>query len=455
MVELESVDFLDFILIIFLIILNGFFVASEFAFVRVRRTRVEELISNGSKGAKRALDIINDLDRSMSSTQLGITLASIALGFVGEPFFTSVLISLIFGVSDVFNLNFEITPTNLPYIEGTAFLVAYFIVAYLHVVIGELAPKSVAIQHVEKTVLVCAEPLYWFMKLTSPLLRFFVWSSNSILKSLKIPVQDEVHGTVYSEDELKMIIENSIGKGEIEEYESKLIFNILEFTDTSVKKILTPRIDIKALPVTTNLKAILELSVATGYSRIPIYETDLDDVKGFIHIKDVVRYINGKDTNLVKIDIPKILRPVITVHEGKPLDDLLKEMQEQKTQVAIIIDEYGSFEGMVTIEDIIEAIFGPIRDEFDTESIKNTIMINNENIIVGGQVSIEEFNKAISDGNESEINSEKSVTLAGYVLELFKSEIPTIGDIVKDDLFNYKIVKLDGHRIESIEITKK
>ena len=435
-------------LIFFLVLLNGFFVASEFAFVRVRQSRIKELIATGSKRALRLEYIIKNLNQAMSSTQVGITIASLSLGFIGEEFFKEIFV----GIFDIIGLDTEIL-IQTPIFAFVIFLLSLFVVSYMHIVIGELAPRSASIQYAEKASLLIAEPFYWFMIITKPLLHFFVWSEHAVLKLVRIPVTEETETQVYTEEELKIIIEDSIKKGEIEEYESKLIFNVLDFTDTTVKSLLTPRIDIKALPITSSVDEILNLSVKTGHSRFPIYEEKLDDVLGFIHLKDVVPFI-GDGKSHENLDLKQILRPVIVVYEGKQIDDLLKEMQEEKTQVAIIVDEYGSVEGMVTLEDIIEEIFGPIKDEFDEEIERDEIISEQEDSIeAAGMIQIESFNETLEEKFNAKIESEASVTLAGYVLELFESEIPQEGDTISDANLNYEILKLTGNRIDNIRVT--
>ncbi len=441
--------FLYSLIIVFLVFLNGFFVAAEFAFVRVRASRIRELIALGSKRARRVQQVTRKLQRTTSSAQLGITLSSIALGFIGEEFFSEVIIELLHW------LGFE-AADNENIITIAGFVTGYMIVTYLHVVFGELIPKVISIESTDKTALWCAEPMYWFMFITEPILRFFVYSSNFFLKIIKIQATDEIHGQGYTEQELKIIIRDSIRRGEIEEYESQLIFNILEFTDKAAKDLLTPRIDIKALPITSSVNDIYDLCIETGFSRIPIYENKLDKILGFIHIKDAIPHIDLYGRPKEKFDISKILRNVIVVHEAKPIDDLLKEMQVQQTQVSIIVDEYGSVEGLVTLEDIMETIIGPIADEFDpsTEPIQETIELVDDLIRVGGQVSIKQFNQTVKDKFDLSIESEDSVTLAGYVLELFESEIPKEGDVVNDNCFYYKIGQIEGNRIITIEVIK-
>lgn len=403
------------------------------------------LANQGSKRAKRVLTIIHDLDRSMSSTQLGISLASIGVGFVAERFFTSLLI----GSLQFVGVNTE----TIPNLEGIGFVLGYMLGTYLHVVIGELVPKSLAIRFAEQTALICAEPLYWFMKASDWFLMVLIWSANLFLKLFKVPLAEETFTEVYSEDELKLIIENSIESGELEEYESQLIYNIFDFTDTQAKEILTPRYEIKALPENAPIKQVLVLAKETGHSRFPVYRGSLDNVLGFVHIKDALLHYdenNGTDEHTVS----EHLRPVIIVHEGFHIDDLLKEMQKKQTQVAVVVDEYGSVMGIITIEDILEAIVGPIKDEFDSEEKQDEIASKDEVLLVNGTIPIDEFNELLERYNIDYKIEPKSdvVTLAGYLLELTESKIPKEGQIVTDGTLFFKVVKMENNRIEKVEI---
>ncbi|MCY3414874.1 MAG: HlyC/CorC family transporter [Candidatus Heimdallarchaeota archaeon] len=426
--------------------LNGFFVASEFAFVRLRKSRIQELVQSGSNIAKKMESITNNLDRSMSSTQLGITLASIALGFVGEEFF----IELISGILE--GLTVELDPYRIALI---AFFIGYFIISYLHVVLGELVPKSYAIQFAEKTAMICAYPLDYFMKITNPILNFFVWTSNSILKLMKIPIMSETHSQAYSEEEIKIIIQDSIKHGELEAYESSLIYNILDFTDKPAKTIITPRYKLSAVKMGATIGEIINLSKETGFSRFPVYEDKIDDIKGFIHIKDAINSL-GEDINMLDapFNFDDYLREVIIAHESKPIDDLLKEMQRKQTQVSILVNEWGTLEGIITIEDIVEAIVGPILDEFDDSASTKWITTTKEGkYMIDAQIPIDEFNEFFEKLNSNvQIEAKESITLAGFLLEFLESEIPELGDEISINHCKFNIVEVDGYRIDTVEL---
>ncbi|MCH8905995.1 MAG: HlyC/CorC family transporter [Candidatus Heimdallarchaeota archaeon] len=444
------------LLIIFLVLLNAFFVASEFAFVKVRPTQMHALIALGSRRARRVKQIIDDLDRSLSSTQLGITIASISLGIMGEEFFKELILVIIELFAEITGIQGD--RTN-PLIDASAFVFGFLIITFMHITVGELAPKSISIQFAEKTALMLAEPLYWFMYITSPFLSFFVWVSNNILRLFRIEPLTESHHRTFTEDELRLIIEDSIKDGELEKYESKLIFNILNFTDRNVRSVLTPRIDVKALRDDVSPKKILSLAQKTGFSRIPIYGQNLDDIQGFVHVKDLIGLVmEDPESSIVsKADavsvIKSILRPVINAHEGNQLDYLFKKMQNSKTQLATIVDKYGSLKGIVTMEDILEYIVGPIEDEFDRTAVSELEVID-DLIQTEGLINIETLNETIDEIFGVEIQPESTITLAGYILELSDGELPLVTTKVRDEHLEFTITKVEGNRIMKVSIRK-
>ncbi len=435
-------------LIIFFVILNGFFVAAEFALVKLRPSKIKELLTTGDRGAKNVYELTKDLDRTLTSIQLGITLASIALGLIGEPFFAALIVNGINWINGLFNLSITL---NSVVLHTFASIFSYLFVAFLHVVIGEIMPKTIAIQYPESTAKFIALPLILFNRASGFFITFFIKTSNFLIRLIGIEPIPESHLEAFTEEELKIILKNSIFDKGIEEYEYRYIRNILEFNDTTVRTVLTPRIDVRALPITCTAKDLLELSVETGFSRIPIYNKNLDDTENFIHIKDVLPFLLGKKEFVVKDH----LRDVITVYQEKSLYSLLDEMKSKNIQMALIYDEYGSLDGLVTIEDLLEEIFGDIQDEFDEDIIHDELLEKNGHYIVGGLISIGNFNKKVRSKYEVEIQSEESVTLAGYVIELFKSEIPEIGQKTEDENFKFEIIAASGMRIDTIKVIPK
>ncbi len=420
-----------------------FFVASEFSFVKVRSSKMKLLEKEGNKRATKVLFISKHLDDALSSTQLGISLASIGIGFVAEALFTSFLLSFL-GI-------FGITEKSIPSLAGIGFVTGYVLGTYFHVVLGELFPKSIAIRKAEATALWLSSPMYWFMKVSTYPMHFLNWSAEHVLRLFNIQPISEFHGNVFGEEELKLIIQQSLRGGELEEYESRLIYRIFQFTDTPVKSLITPRHAIKALSSTATLDEVITLAKETGYSRFPIYQDKLDSIIGFVHIKDAIAKLDEK-TNGSKNLVSGYLRPVITVHENHPVDDLLQEMQKQRTQVSVVVDEWGSVAGIITIEDILEAIVGPIRDEFDYYEDGSLISKSKNGLIVLPKITIAEFNEYLQNLRPNVFLREEgdAVTLAGYLLDLIDSKIPNEGDTLSDSTFDYKILKMNGNRIEKV-----
>ena len=333
MTELEN-PFGTLLLIFFLIAMNAFFVASEFALVKIRPSKIDTLIKKGVTNAKILKKISLDLDRTITSTQVGITFASIALGFIGEPFFSFLIINVIEGANTFINQDLALNPDI---VETFGFILSYAFVAFLHVVLGELIPKTLAIRDAEKMSLIVARPMDLFNRFSSPLLSFFIASSNLFLKLFRIETAVENHqNEAFTEEELKIILKNSIFDKGIEEYEYRYIRNILEFNDTTVRNVLTPRIDVKALPMACTADDLLKLSVDTGFSRIPIYTENMDDIQSFVHIKDVLPFFMKKEEFIVKDH----LREVISVYQEKSLNSVLNEMKSRNIQMAIIYSNH-------------------------------------------------------------------------------------------------------------------
>ena len=441
---------LNLFVFILLIGINATYVAIEFSFVRIRKTRILELKKQGLKGAARVAHLMSDLDSVVSTSQLGITIASLALGAISETFFTEVLIEL-FGMLSL--------PFPSFFIHGISFIISLLIITGSHVIIGEQMPKIYSIVEPEKV----AMKLELVVRVTKfftnrVLVRPMINASYFLMKLPPFNIKEPPSETVtqgFSEDEIKIIIKDSIQKGELEEFESNLIFNIFKFTDTKVKSIKTPRFKVVSIRKGATSKEIIDISTRTGFSRFPVYENRLDNIVGSIHVKDVIAMIDSENTSLLDepFDFDHYIRKTIVVHEGKPVDDLLKEMQEEKVQLAIVVDEYGAFEGIVTIEDIFEKIFGPIDDEFDekTESLEEEVVNGKRKFSIDAQMTLDEFNKEF-DTLGLKLESEDSITVAGYLLELLESEIPTPGTVVSDQFLKFKILNVKSNRIDNVEV---
>ncbi|WP_330677253.1 hemolysin family protein [Paeniclostridium hominis] len=343
--------FINILVVFFLVFLNGFFVATEFAMVKVRKSRIETLALQGNKCAKNTLIVVKDLNSYLSACQLGITLASLGLGWVGEPAVLRLLMP-------IFNL-FHLPPSAE---HSIAFIIAFSIITGCHIVFGELVPKSLAIVSSEKIALSTAFPLILFYKVTYPVMWIFNHSTNWILKIFGLSQVDE-HESVHTDEEIKSLIEESYKHGLVDKTELTLVDNIFDFSDKTVKEIMVPRTDIINIFIEDSFDDIISYTLNEQLTRYPVCKGNKDNVIGFIHIKDLYKQkIEGNGQ-----DIKNIIREIKLVPESMLISELLKIFKKEKVQVALIIDEYGGTAGLVTIEDILEEIVGEIQDEFDEE----------------------------------------------------------------------------------------
>lgn len=337
--------------VFFLIFMNGFFVAAEFVCVKMRPSRVNTLIAEGNTRAAYMKELIDHLDTSLSVTQLGITLASLALGWVGEPFVATLILPVtrFFGFDDIFG-------------HTVSVIVGFSIITAMHIILGELTPKSMAIQDVERIALLVALPLLIFGKIMRP----FVWllntTANKVIDSMGFEGAKE-SDSAHTEEEIRLLMEESHRQGLIDDTEVDFVDNIFDFTEMTVREIMVPRTDMVCLyledPFEKNLAVVMEEQL----TRYPICREDKDHIIGFLHVKDLLPYLSeGKRPRL-----RKLRRKALIVPESMEVSALLKTMQEAKSQLAVVVDEYGGTAGMVTIEDIVEEIVGDIQDEFDEE----------------------------------------------------------------------------------------
>src|SRR5215211_4245117 len=370
----------ELILTLVLVLMNGFFVAAEFAIVKVRASQLEIKVQEGNRAATMAKHIVGHLDGYLAATQLGITLASLALGWIGEPVVSRIIIAImrLFGLSISEELAHDIA---LP--------VAFAIISILHIVFGELAPKSIAIQRSEKTTLLISYPLQLFYFIFKP----FIWILNGIANFLlKIIGIKTVHGSeVHSSDELKYIVEQGKKSGAIEEADYNIIKNAFNFSERTVRQVMIPRLQVVAIDADNFTEEQLEKVIEETYSRIPCYKGSLDNVVGVVYLKDLL--LKLKNNEEIKID--ELLRPVIVVPESKRIGSLLKEFQAKHQQLAIVVDEYGETEGIVTMEDILEELVGEIQDEYDTES-PNVQKTGEKLYTVTASASVNDINRYLS-----------------------------------------------------------
>ncbi|WP_093228695.1 hemolysin family protein [Thermoflavimicrobium dichotomicum] len=417
----------DIVLIIFLVFLNGFFVASEFAIVKVRSTRIAQLTEQGNVRAQTAQKLILNLDAYLSATQLGITLASLGLGYVGEPALAKILEPV---------LHFFHLPSTLVHVLSFSFAFAF--ITFLHIVLGEMAPKSIAIRQAETTTLWIARPLHFFFVLFKPAIWILNRSANFILKMFGVKLEPD-HQQAHTEEEIRMLVEQSHRSGIIDQTELSLLDNIFDFTDRVGREVMVPRIKMVCLyahePFAKNLEVINE----THYTRFPLCGRDKDDILGIVHIRDIYEKLAmGKVP-----DLQEIVRPAVLVPETMEIKDILRTLQKHRTEMAIVVDEYGGTSGLVTMEDIIEEIVGEIQDEFDDE--RPFFQQKGNETSIDARLLIEEVN----DFFQLDIEDENNDTIGGWIFSQLQA-VPKVGAEVSYKNYLFIVQEMDQRSITRI-----
>jgi CBS domain containing-hemolysin-like protein len=420
----------EILLTVFLVLLNGFFVAAEFSIVKVRHSQIQIKAEQGNKYAKRSQHIIEHLDTYLSATQLGITMASLGLGWIGEPVVAK-MISAILHLLNISVSSDTLHTISLP--------IGFLTITILHIVFGELAPKSIAIRKSEQTTLFIAYPLQWFFYIFRP----FIWLMNAISNSFLniIGIQPVGEHEIHSTDELKLLVEQSKDGGEIEKENYDIIKNAFDFTDHNAKQIMIPRQQVFALENTLTSDEIIEQIIENGYSRIPIYDGSIDNIIGILYAKDILKeHYRSK-----KINVEGLLHKVYYVYENKQISEVLADFQKQRIHLAVIIDEFGGTQGIITLEDILEELVGEIQDEDDDEKPMVEVKENNTYIVQATQ-SLSDINELLPF--EIEL-SENYNTLAGLVLYLF-NRIPKLNDKIMYENYEITILKIQHRTIQSV-----
>ena len=419
---------------IFLVLLNGFFVAAEFAIVKVRVSQIEVRTDLNKNMAGVAKSIVNNLDSYLAATQLGITLASLGLGWVGEE----VMTALIKNSFELFNLNISEAAAN-----RAAVPIAFAIITVLHIVFGELAPKSLAIRFPTNTTIYVSWPLKIFYFIFRPVIWLMNGLANSILRLIGIK---PMHGSeIHTEEELKMIISESQEGGAIEQTERDLIQNVFDFDDRRVFHIQTLRKNISAIDVDLSVKEALDFAISEGYTRFPVYQETLDNIKGVVYTKDLVkRMLAGEED----ANIAPFLRKATFIAETTKIKNLLKDFQKKHIHMAIVTNEIGELSGIVTMEDILEELVGEIQDEYDNEKpiVEKTAQ---GTYIVDAHQSITDINKYIPYKFEE---SEHFETLAGLIAEFVEGNECKEGDQFEINEYEVVILKMYRNSAETVEL---
>lgn len=423
-------------LVLFLVFANAFFVVSEFAIVKIRRTKLEELAHGGNKRAKIALKITERLNTYLSAIQLGITLASLGLGWIGEPA-VSRLLELWF--ADLFN-------GNTILLHSVSFGVAFGFITLLHVVLGELVPKSLAIQHTEKYVLAIATPLFIFNKIFAPFIWVFDHVTNGILHLMGTRVSNETDDT-HSEEEIKLIIDASQKGGIIDDTESEIIQNAIDFSEIYAHEIMIPRQDIKCLYKTDSFEEALEFIKQHNHTRFPLCDKDKDTIIGMIHIRDMIEHNTERNDKDV---LTKLARQILFVPENKSISEILHQMMQKRIHLAIVVDEYGGTAGLLSMEDILEELVGDIMDEHDDPEEEPMTKIDERSCEFEGTYLIEDAYECM----DLPIPEYEESTIGGYVFGLLGRE-PKTGDKAEDFYCVYEVMGVDNMRITRVKVQLK
>ena len=433
--EADPLSYTNVFITIFLVILNGFFVAAEFAIVKVRLSQLET--KTQSMSSKISKSIVQNLDAYLAATQLGITLASLALGWVGEQTMEHLIRSMLMSFSFV-------NPTTAHDIaDKFALPIGFFIITLLHIVFGELVPKSMAIRNPYKTTLWIAAPLKLFRTIFLPLISLMNGVANLVLKMIGIQIHEE---EVHSEEELKLIISESADGGAIEDSERDLIHNVFEFDNRLVKQVFVHNSRVEGIPIESTMEEASKIVLEQGYSRYPIYNSSLDNIIGMVHSKDILRNVIKKQ--LTKIS--EIKRDVLYVNENKRVLDLLRSFQKHKTEFGVVVDEFGATIGIITMEDILEELVGDIQDEHDEEA-SIVEKIDDSTYRVYSLNSIDDINDLIPFNIPKEENYE---TLSGYIATL-SEDLPEIGNEFENENYKFKILTMNRKSPEVIELKVK
>ena len=415
-----------------LVVLNGFFVATEFAFVRIRSTSVDQLVSEGRAGAETLQDVMDNLDNYLAVTQLGITLASLGLGWAGEPAVAS-LIEPVLG---------PLLPDNLLHL--VAFAIGFSFITFLHVVFGELAPKTIAIAEAERLSLLVAPPMKLFYYLFYPGLVVFNGTANAFTRLIGIPPASETDETL-EEREIRRVLARSSEEGHVETAEVEMIERIFDLNDTTVQTVMVPRPDVVAIPADASLTEIRETVLSAGHTRYPVVsDDDQDEIVGFIDVKDVLRALEAGDAETTTAT--ELARGLLMVPETATADDILLQFREEHQQMAAVIDEWGSFDGIVTIEDVVEAVVGDLRDGFDVEEREHSVRkLGDARYDIDGGVPL----TTVNDELGSAFESDGVETIGGLVLARL-GEIPEPGDSVEAAGYRIEVDTVDGARISTV-----
>jgi CBS domain containing-hemolysin-like protein len=430
-----TLDFFGLVAVIILVLANAFFVAAEFSLVSVRRTRIAELVENGITSALSVQEAIDNPDRVIAATQLGITLSSLALGWIGEPALSHLLLPLV----QLFPADIQ---SEVSHTISAA--LAFSVITFLHVVVGELMPKSVALQNPERTSLFVARPTLITEKIFKPAIWALNGTGNGLLRLLGVQPASG-HELVHSIDELKMLVRASTEGGVFEEDESQRLHALFDFGELKVRGVMIPRTEMIGVEADKKLEDIIDLIVESTYTKFPVYDDNLDNILGVVHVKDLLNAMRSAEQR--QSIARDFVREPLYVPETTSVNDLLRHFRSNRQHIAIVMDEYGGTAGLVTLEDLLEEIVGEVSDPFDVVTPEIQPQPDGT-VLIDGLTRLEEVNDHLG----LELDEPNYETIAGYVLGKL-GRIPRINDVVEGDRVRLQVDNLDGMRIERISLT--
>ena len=426
----------NWLIVFVLLLVNGFFVSAEFAIVRARRAKIEQLTKDGNVDAKLALKALEDMNFFIAAVQVGVTIASIGIGWFGSPTIEKMM--------DPFLSNL---PSSYVYLTHTiTAVVAFLVVTFLHVVIGEQVPKCIALQYPEKISLYVAKPMDIFMTISKP----FVWvlnvACNAILRLFRIPVSTA--RVVHTIEDLDLMVNTSYDEGVLNETEKDMIHNVFKFSDLTAREVMIPRTDMVCVPIGMSIEELNKVATENQYTRYPVYDGDIDHIIGLIHVKDLYS-ISIKDE---VCPIEKIQRKVLLVPETITMDNLVREFKKNKSQMAVVVDEFGGTSGIITLEDVLEEIFGDVQDEFDEETEFDIKEIKPNHYLANGMMRLDELANYF-DLPDDKLEDDDVDTIAGLVVKEL-GRLAQLDDVVKYHEFTFTVKEVDGARITKLLVVR-
>ncbi len=420
----------------FFVLMNGFFVAAEFALVSVRRTRVDELIQQGNQAAKFVKKALDNPDQFIAATQLGITIASLALGWVGEP-----------AISDLIEPLIDFLPTAWIGLasHSIAAVIAFTLITFMHVIVGELMPKSIALQDPDRTALFVARPTLFTEALLKPAIWAMNGTGNFLLRLIGIQPASE-HSMGHSVQELKMLVEASEKIGILENVEREMLHNVFDFGEATAHEVMVPRTEMVAVDADAPLHELIHAAIAHPFSKYPAYEGDIDHIIGIAHVKDLVRVQHDERKAAT---IRGLLREALFIPDTLRLDALLQEFRARRQHMAIVLDEYGGTAGLIALDDLMAQILGEVRDSFDKSTPPDIQRLPDGSALIEGMTQISEVNEKF----DLDLRDENYDTIAGFVLGRLE-RIAKVGDVVEADGVRLKVEALDGLRIARVSLLK-